>query len=67
MAKNKVCHSTSVEMGMRKWNLGVWYDSPWFSEGPVRRRRDLNMIPDLFLYYKVLVSSSTAPLEVQGK
>lgn len=36
-------------------------------EGLVRRIRDLNTIPDIFLYYKALVPSSTAPLEVQGK
>ena len=35
--------------------------------GPGRRRKELNMIPDLFHYYNLLLSHSTTPVALQGK
>lgn len=51
--------------GNRIWV--AWYNSPWFSSRPGRRRRELNVIPDLFHYCNLLLSHSTTLMFLQGK
>lgn len=65
--KKKERHSTSTEMDMGDGIWGFGMIPLGSQEGPLRRGRDLNMIPDLFHYHHVLLSSSTASLEHQGK
>lgn len=58
--KEKECHSPCVQKGMRKWNGGKGV----IQFPLVLKRRELNMIPDLFHYYSIQLSPFTTPMEL---